>query len=453
MDELEKQLRGTYDAARAQVPESGPTVYPAVRAGARRRRTVRATLTAAVAVVAVGVVGMGAFGIATINRAEPALPVITPDPTPSASAEPTPAPAPSPTASTAPAPAETPDPRFDDSPDGIAEDSLPALAAERGYLDEPTDYSDGVLYPRAHVMEDWVWDAVGDGWGLYVAAARWSNTYIDEPLPQAVLYLASPEDVYFELFELPERAWGSARVTSWREDLGTATIWWRDVTDDHDRGAGAVVDLRTGEVDDLVMAVYGATAYDYTFVMANAGGDELWRAESEAGVKFYRWSDGADEDGWVATALVEQEPTADDAVQEIGLDTFTTTVDGNRVLLRRMDELAGGGVVGAPMTLLTYDLDVDRIREFRFDDPGLDAQLRSAAFDGHDLLVGWITYVADPIDGSIASYNARLDLTGTGKLTRLGEDEPWGVDYGPGPFDVYFGEATPLDSAVEYCGC
>ena len=449
MDELERRLRGEHDAMRASVPQSGPDVYGAVRSGARRRRTVRALATASVAVVMAGAAGIGAWGLVDSDRGqEPALPDASavPAPTPAVTASPD-----------ATDPTATPgagDPRFDDSPDGIAEDALPALAGDRGYLREPSGGDDGWAYPTAHLMEDWIWDAVGDGWALTMGAVTWNIGYIDEPLPPAVLYLVSPEDVRFELFELPERMWASPRVTSWREVEDAATIWWRDV-EDGDRGAGSLIDLRTGEVDDLVMAVYGANADDYSFVMSNAVGDELWRAESENGFKYYRWSEGADEDGWVATALVEEAPTADDATQGIDMTGFTVTAGGNRVLLRPIEETQGDQYPdGAPMTLVTYDLDSDRVRWTTIEDIERDAYLSDAAFLHGDEILAWVNYPVDEESRSWGGYGARLELGGVGSVTPVDSEGLWPDYYDEDrPYDLYFGEPAPPGANSEACGC
>src|SRR5690606_24805502 len=150
----------------------------------------------------------------------------------------------------------------------------------------------------------------------------------------------------------------------WRESLDTAMIWWADNGTTQGRvGAAGAVNLRTGAVDDLRMAVYGDSAYDYHFVTANAGGDELWKATSEAGFKYYRWSLGADEDGWVASALVDQAPKADNASADVSFTNFAVTQDGDRVLLSR-DGDRHDGPPATRLPLITYDLSTDSIRDF-----------------------------------------------------------------------------------------
>ncbi|WP_084106419.1 hypothetical protein [Demequina sp. NBRC 110056] len=445
MDELERRLRGEHEAMRDAAPRSGPAVYGAVRAGAKRRRTVRAMLTASVAVVAVGVVGVGAWGLMGDTRAqEPALP----DGSPTASGDPSPEPTP-----TAEPTADPADPRFDDSLDGIAEDSLPALAADRGFLDPADDFSDGTPYPQAHVMEDWVWDAVGAGWALDIASVQWTINYIDNAvLPAAVLYLVSPEDVRFELYELPERAWASTRVTSWREDQGIATIWWADHSEDRDDGQAAAVNLRTGEVSDLRMAVYGETATDYRFIMANAAGDELWRAQSEAGFKYYRWSEGADEDGWVGSALVDEVPDADAAGYSIGIDGPTVTDDGDRVLLRRP---LSSEPATTMLTLVTYDLSSDSVAQYPFLGLPEEARLTDPYLLERSLVQAWVEFPENPDsdDNVYTSYPALFALDGSGAVTELADADVFVPDWLELGLPVYFGEATDRSAGFEMCGC
>ena len=448
MDELERRLRGEQDALRDATPRSGPSVYGSVRAGVRRRRAVRATLTSAAAVVVAGVVGVGAWGLVSADRGQaPAMP----DSSPSPSATPTAAASPQPSSPSEPAG----DPRFDDSLDGIAEDALPALAADRGDLVPGDEYTDSVPYPEAHVMEDWVWDAVGAGWTLDVASVQFDIGYMEgegRELPVAVLYLVSPEDVRFELFELPERTWASTRVTSWREDQGVATLWWSTPFEDERDGQGAQVDLRSGAVDDLVMAVYGETATDYRFIMANAQGDELWRAESSAGVKYYRWSEGADEDGWIATALVEQEPDADELATDIGSTGPTAATDGDTVLLRPVEEASG---TGTRVTVIAYTLSTDSIETFVFDGVPPGSDLMHAVLVDEQSLIATLDYPDDVSvqDSPHSSDTTLFRLDGSGRMEPAQDDASFWDGNEPPAQPVGYAEATPRSAAVELCGC
>jgi len=444
MDELERRLRGEHDAVRDAAPQSGPEVYGAVRAGARRRRVVRGTLTTSVAVVAVGVLGIGAWGLVSVDRAaEPAVPDFTASPTPMVSDAPSPAPS-------TPASAESEDPRFDDSPDGIAEDALPELAADRGYLVEPGyvyDGHEGLPYPSAHVMEDWVWDAVGERWALSIASLQ--RDYYDPEFeqPTAVMYLESPEGVTFELFELPDRAWDDARVVSWREDQGTAMVWW--AADDENRwGHGGAIDLRTGVLDDLAFGVYGEGAHDIRFITANAQGDELWRAESEAGFKYYRWSDGADDDGWVASALVDQSPDADDASGSIGAWGPDVSKNGDLVLLRPVSE------VGTVLTLISYSLSTDSLTTTVASVPQRAGLMHAFYLDATTIEATLEYPVAEP-DGTDFWENdlIRIVLGGSAAPVVVPEGEETRPGVGDSRAPVRFGEPSPLWVAWEECGC
>ncbi|WP_152650190.1 hypothetical protein [Demequina aestuarii] len=449
MDELQRMLVSEREAVRASLPSTGPELVARVRRSARRRRQVRALATGAAAVLAIGAIGVGAYGLTTTNRAEPALPNLSSSPESSVPYNPSPEPSISPSPMTPTEPSA--DPRFDDSPDGIADDAYPALAADRGAIVPGDADREATMYPRAHVMEDWVWEAVGEGWALDVVSVTWNIGHFENPLPPAVLYLVSPEDVHFELRELPERMWASPRVTSWREQQGTASMWWRNVDGDEHTGRGAVVDLRTGDVDDLVMAVYGETAHDYSFVMSNAAGDELWRAESDAGFKYYRWRDGADDDGWVATALVDQEPTADDFVEDPKFVGFTTTADGNRVLLQRAVDSAAGEASRDGKSFLVYDLDADHISETVVRELGRDASVYSAAFEGADTVMVGIGYREET---GKRGFQARITLGGSGALSRVDDDEPWaGHPADAARYDLYFGKPAPQGANGEACGC
>ncbi|MFV0632878.1 hypothetical protein [Demequina sp.] len=442
MDDLGDRLRGEYETLRSDVSERDVEVYAAVRSGARRRRQVRGMLTASVAVLGVAAVGAGAWGITSVmkEQPEPAGPGLTHSPTDGPTGEPV--------TSTSPEPAVTEDPRADDSADGIAEDALPAMAAQRESAATNDWTSDP--YPQAHVMEDWVWDFVGEGWSLDIASEQW-YPYDDAWVqPAAVLYLISPEDVHFELFELPERAWDDARVTSWREDQDTAMIWWSEKNDGSRYGKGGAVNLRTGALDDLVMSVNGETAHHMRFVTANAAGDELWRAESSAGFKYYRWSDGADEDGWVASALVDQVPDADDLGSETGVDEFTVAEGGDRVFLRPTAEVTR---TQTDLTVVTYDLAADKITSFPFTGLPPGARFQFARIADSETLYGWLMFPDTTADNEHTYDAVELEFTldGTGSYSTATEAPESGGSEVGGP--VGYGLASPLGAGSEACGC
>ncbi|WP_143338088.1 hypothetical protein [Demequina sp. NBRC 110054] len=203
-----------------------------------------------------------------------------------------------PAASSSPEPSAsaTVDPYADDL-DGILDDEYPAEAAARTDPNADIEGATTIAYPDALVMEDWVWDRVGDGWGVVAASADtdWADGWVQ---PAAVVYLVSPEGVYFEVGELPEAKWAYARVVSWVEDEEYVRV--------RSSGGSFRYDLRTGATEDLQFAVYGANS-DWTgFVAADAEGNELWRATSENGTKHYRWDAATGE--WAASILVDAYP-------------------------------------------------------------------------------------------------------------------------------------------------
>ncbi len=452
MDELHGKLMGELDEVRSSVSDIEPKTLAQVRRGARRRRQVRAIGAGAASVLVIGAIGVGAWGLAGVDRADGLQPMVSDTPTPID----TPVPQITAGGTAVPAPTHSADgvtvtggPPLDDSPDGIPEDGYPELAADRN--NAKTAASD-ITYPRAHVIKDWVWDRVGPGWALDTASAQ-LNVYEDGwEQPPAVVYLVSPENRYFEVAELPKRAWNDARVVTWRENLDTAMVWWGAGAEDRGSGGfGGAIDLRTGALDDLVMAVNGKTAKGYRFIAANAQGDELWRAESDNGFKYYRWRQGADEDGWVASALVNGAPSADAASFTIGRERPTTTANADVVLLRPADEVSDTATV---VTLVTYTLSSDTFQTHTF--PGVPAGsvLQNALFIGKNTIEADLHYPKNPgaLDHTYTFHRVQFSLGGSGGMTRVAEGEE--------TFDTWheramvgYGEATDPSVATEDCGC
>lgn len=456
MDELHNRLLGEHDAGRSSISDIRPESLAQVRRGARRRRQVRAIATSAASVLTVGAIGMGAWGLAGMDRADGLQPMVSDTPTPIETPVPrVSADAPAPTVPPAP-PADpvtvTDGPPLDDSPDGIPEDGYPELAADRN---NAKTAATEITYPRAHVMKDWVWDRVGPGWALDTASVQFNPYESGWEQPPAVVYLVSPEDRYFEVTELPKRAWDDVRVVSWREAQGTAMLWWANDGTDHGRtGGGGALDLRTGELDNLRMAVYGDMAHDYRFVTGNAAGVELWRAESDNGFKFYRWRDGTGGDGWVASALVDQLPTADNAVFTIGYQDFVVTENGDRVLL----STGSDGHSGPPRTeipLVTYDLSSDSISRHPLSLPVEVGDMAGFAFVGANTVVGYFNAHPDSSNDvrEHPLYQEFVRVTLAGSETTIeatGSKANYWHDIGR---PIPYGGASPRGVGADDCGC
>ncbi|MFW2512737.1 hypothetical protein ACNI3K_03060 [Demequina sp. SO4-13] len=418
MDELENMLRREQESVRASLPHHGPEIYAQVRRGARRRRRVRALATGATAVLAVGAIGMGAWGIAGSNRAADLQPAVSESP----SAVPTP------TASATAEPSQEPvtGPALDDSADGIPDDGYPELAEPRHQV-EGTDF--GITYPQARVMEDWVWDRVGPDWGVGIASALVYPPTGDE-VPPAVVYLHSPDEVYFEIGELPEAAWNDARVVSWQEDDRTARVWSTD--------GGGLYDMRTGTYDPVEFSIDGDVAESETFVMSNSGGDELWFAENDNGGGYYRWTDL---DGWEQASLWDDTPDARHFGDSAGYSAPLTRADGDSVLLA-----VAPSVDAVPSSLVEYRLFDDATTEF-------DPQFPSDAVGV--IAAGWLddASVALEVEMPDGYRSAVVEAGGQvffGTYGGLAEDQ---LEELPEWVDVMFGEPTRRDTAGVACGC
>lgn len=161
--------------------------------------------------------------------------------------------------------------------DGIAEDEYP----------EPIPWR-GEGYPEALTMEDWVWGRTGPGWALVIFAESSSVDSATFPIP--VVYLVSPEGVYFELSELPGRVANGATVVSWHEDDRAARIIWDGGT------RGGRLDLETGNVEDTSFGLTSGRTKDVQFLAANAADKEIWSAWGPDGLetRHYAWTPDAE---------------------------------------------------------------------------------------------------------------------------------------------------------------
>lgn len=177
--------------------------------------------------------------------------------------------------------------------DGIAPDEYPPVAESRG-----------PGYPQALVMRDWVWDRVGPKWALVLVAGA-ADLWEDQPhfaLP--VLYLVSPEGVYFELPDISLPRLRFPTLVSWREDERTAVVTRhnsRSGTGNYvinlDSGAAVTIEVPLGapELEDCAGVDWGYP------VAAGASGRELWRVGpciAMGGLRYETFREWKPEGGW-----------------------------------------------------------------------------------------------------------------------------------------------------------
>ncbi len=321
-------------------------------------------------------------------------------------------------------------------PDGIADDEYPEAAPTRTDPNAALEYGNEISYPDALVMEDWVWDRVDEGWSVQVVSVPEFPGPEDWVQPAAVLYLISPEDVYFEVAELPERMWIEARVVSWVEDQEYVRVAWG-----YFGGSAARIDMRTGAAEDIVFSSYGANATRTLFLSADADGNELWSATSENGTKLYRWD--ATSQTWAAASLVKEHPDAS-ALWGAWWVESVNSADGRFLLLRELEEDEDGDEV-AFRTFVLYDLGSDAFTEVAVPEVeeltvyGADAELVNG---GIELFLSW-----DPEPVAI-----RYDIeSGTWSEFSYSYDDGEEDDWWDGR--VVWGEPTSQDADVWVCSC
>ncbi|WP_084125229.1 hypothetical protein [Demequina sp. NBRC 110054] len=416
-EELGDELRALFAQADGSQGAAPDEVVAAVLAGAGRRRRSRTLLSVAAASVGVLAIGGASWAVTTTSRST--TPVDQPSVTVTVTASA------APDASADVSAAEDP---YAGDLDGILDDEYPEAAPAREDTNDYGEFGAPVEYPDALVMEDWVWDRVGEGWSVATVGIDDGRYSEDDPIVPAVIYLVSPEDVYFEIAELPEELWDGVRVVSWNEDDDSVRL-------SYGLGGyyGARFDLRTGDWETVVFAAYGATAFANEFVAADADGNELWSARSENGTKYYRWD--AEKEHWSASALVDQAPFATAVQDGIGLTSFAASPNGDTVLLYGRDEDRD-----YDGTIVLYSLGEDTVTV-------VDAPALQEAY------VLWGVW----IDDSTASIN---DATGgswefdvdAGELVEV--DEPTFSDWPlSSAWLVGFGDATDDDVTSRECGC
>ncbi len=206
----------------------------------------------------------------------------------------------------------------------------------------PVAPSRGEGFPVAFEMRDWVWDYVGNGWSLQsYSASQGLDAKRHVTIPEATIYLVSPDGAAFELVTLPPEYSGAMRVASWQEDeRGAHIVWDGDNTADPAVPAGAgVLDLTTGSVSPLVFSTPWGVSSTVTPLAASATGNELWAAFLGGHQRFYRYGTA---DGWTVAAVNDLESIGDrtadhrwDTAELVGDRRLVTRPDSAAVLFER----------------------------------------------------------------------------------------------------------------------
>ncbi len=412
MDAWDEMMRAEFAREAADVRQATAPVGARVARRVRRRRAAQASVTATAAVAAVAAVGVGAWGLAGSGVREPALPIAG-SPTPSA--EPSTEPSTEPSGGPA-TPAEDPQ----------GEDATFAPAPSRDSI------AGEVTYPEAYLWEDAMWDEVGPGWGVGVASALADISYLDgaKQLPPAVLYLHSPDGVYFEVAELPEQWWEDTRVVSWDEDARSVRLWSRD--------AGARYDLETGKIEEVEFSIGGSPAGAERFVAADAGGAELWFASNDNGAGFYRWSGGQ----WEKAATWDDAPAARVPEQAPGMTVSPLDSTGSRVVLTVATD--GEGFAPRPSDVVVYDLTADAASVYPVSEGAGATWMAPWWVDGMT--------VAFEVDGAQSAAELPSPPEPLVFAADPSLDRPE-LERLPNAVDVEYGQATPAASTEQVCGC
>lgn len=428
-EEISRQIEA---AAAARSREAASRVDPShlaelIVAGATRRRRVRGFTAAAFAVV--GVVAIAGGTVAAMSAWGPdAVAPATQSATPTSSetAE----------ASTSPSPSVT-TPVADVGLDGIAD--YPALAPARG---------EG--FPSAYVMEDWVWDQVGTGWSLESFSMAWDPYTEPSPeIPNAVVYLVSPDGAVFELVALDRAKSGGLRVVSWREDERKALVWWEG--DGTDNGDAAELDLETGVLDPLDFTMPGKVHSTWeTPIAVNASGTELWAAGAQGVSRYYRWSP---DDGWTVAAMNDLDVSgATGGFQSLGdfilnRPTYVRN-DGSAVVFGRGAPGAGEWWSNPLVEIAVYDIERDVVtrapapQDVSGGDFARWSAPNSIEFSNHIGADAGLEPVTVQVNGAPALGPVPDEFIATNER---GTTELSGV--------VGFGQATATDVLWRLCGC
>jgi hypothetical protein len=307
-------------------------------------------------------------------------------------------------------------------------------------------------------MRDWVWDYVGEGWSVQSYSSA-QDPFAAEPLtvPDAVVYLASPEGDLFELAVLPVEYSSGLAVVSWEEDFRLARIAWTG-----DQGAGypggsAQLDLTTGDVLPIVLTTPWGISSTVAPVAVSASGNELWKAWLGNHVRYYRY--GVTE-GWTVASVNDLEGIGDvdtperwDAAvaaewSEFG-DSMVVREDGAAVLFElRAPRLDDGSDVPSQVAIYDVDADAYTVTELALDvEPAGSGVCAVVAWDGtgsleyecgYDSRTRAVTVEGGPVLGK--SSDATVSSTFADEpATRSGY--------------VGYQEAPPRLALTPYCGC
>lgn len=339
-----------------------------VESGTGRPRWNRAHFVGGAVLGAAVLGGAGAFALGVFDSTPVPSASPTVDPSPSASLSPS-----------------GPVSYFDD---GIAPGEYPVAVASRGKG-----------YPDALAMEDWVWDRVGPEWMLALFGPDWQSSS-----GNAIVYLVSPEGVYFEVTSLPKNITGFPMIVSWHEEQRTARIQW-DYSSE-----GGLLDLSDGSLDPVSFTMDSGPSETEMFLSANAANREVWAAYGSdwLDLRFFTWTASG---GWSALFGSNR-----DVVLTWG---NASNADGSKVLFEIAHPYDSGlasprsGAAGHP-NLVVYDLDTGKDTLVR---PQWPDEANWCSFGG------WIDDVS-------VSYDCWLDVTYEYRLFRVFVDgnkpvQPW----------------------------
>ena len=230
--------------------------------------------------------------------------------------------------SVATVPSQAADPGVFD--DGIAVSDLPDLAPRRA-----------ADYPAAHLMEDSVWEKVDAQWAL----ALYGNSGAD-PTAGTYIYLMSPEEVSFEVMQVPDAYAARAALRSWREPDGVAMIVFdEDASQYNTQWGGAELNLRTGAADTVRIKIGSQTSTSEELRAIADDGTELWFAQQGMESRFLIWSPTT---GWRTIAK---------GIEGLSLpESGGLSPDASRVLFRSSAQSSAEG--GNPSPAI-YTLDPD----------------------------------------------------------------------------------------------
>lgn len=229
-----------------------------------------------------------------------------------------------------------------------------------------------------------------------------------------MVYLVSPEGVYFELSELPARVSDGAALVSWHEDERTARIVWNHGTE------GGLLHLETGEVEDTSFQMSNERTKDVQFLASDTAGKEIWTAWSVdlLETRFFAWTP---DEGW-ERILAGQD--------DLYIEWFTTptSADGSAVafqIFTEADSLFSGKrslPPGVP-NLVVYSLDSGESHRYVPDLPPGDSDC---------WFIGWIDLISVEYscwnDEESVQNAYRILVDGSNVVLPYKAETPWFAD-------------------------